>query len=38
MGSVVPDDAHVIKLLRSAGAVLLGHANMSEWASMRSSY
>ncbi|TQB74949.1 hypothetical protein MPDQ_003982 [Monascus purpureus] len=38
VGAKVPDDAHVVSLLRSAGAVLLGHANLSEWASMRSSY
>ncbi|KAI1436663.1 amidase [Xylaria sp. CBS 124048] len=38
IGARVPDDAQVVKLLREAGAVLLGHANMSEWASMRSSY
>ena len=29
-------DAHVVKLLREAGAIPLGRANMSEWASMRS--
>ena len=33
----VPRDAHVVSLLSSAGAVILGHANMSEWASVRSS-
>ncbi|KAJ8127473.1 hypothetical protein O1611_g6163 [Lasiodiplodia mahajangana] len=38
IGSEVPGDAHVVKLLREAGAVLLGHANMSEWASMRATY
>ncbi|KAI1825897.1 amidase [Xylaria intraflava] len=38
IGAKVPEDAQVVKLLRAAGAVLLGHANMSEWASMRSSY
>jgi amidase len=36
IGSVVPRDAHVVKLLREAGAVLLGHATLSEWADMRS--
>lgn len=29
-------DAHVVRLLREAGAIPLGRANMSEWASMRS--
>ncbi|KAI1127177.1 amidase [Nemania abortiva] len=38
IGSEVPEDAQVVKLLREAGAVLLGHANMSEWASMRATY
>ncbi|KAI0012980.1 amidase [Xylariaceae sp. FL0662B] len=37
-GAEVPEDAQVVKLLRRAGAVLLGHANMSEWASMRATY
>ena len=36
LGSVVPADAHVVKLLRNTGAVILGHANMDEWASIRS--
>lgn len=37
LGSVVPRDAHVVKRLRDAGAVLLGKAALSEWADMRSS-
>ena len=36
LGSVVPRDAYVVNRLRKAGAVLLGKATMSEWASMRS--
>ena len=36
IGSIVPRDAHVVKLLRDAGAIILGHGNMSEWADMRS--
>lgn len=36
LGSIVPRDAHVVKLLREAGAVLLGKATLDEWASMRS--
>ena len=36
MGSIVPRDAHVVKKLRDAGAVLLGKATLSEWADMRS--
>ena len=36
LGSIVPRDAFVVARLREAGAVLLGKATMSEWASMRS--
>ena len=36
LGSIVPRDAHVVAQLRKAGAVIMGHANMSEWASVRS--
>lgn len=36
LGSVVPRDAHVVARLRNAGALLLGHATLSEWADMRS--
>ncbi|KAH8882953.1 amidase [Thozetella sp. PMI_491] len=36
LGSVVPKDAFVVSKLREAGAVILGHTNMCEWASVRS--
>ena len=36
LGSVVPSDAHIVHLLRTAGAVILGHANMTEWNALRS--
>lgn len=36
LGSIVPKDAQVVSLLRKSGAVIVGHANMSEWASARS--
>lgn len=36
LSSVVPRDAHVVSRLRAAGAILLGHATLSEWADMRS--
>ena len=36
LGSIVPRDAHVVKLLREKGAVLLGKSTLDEWASMRS--
>ncbi|EXJ95627.1 hypothetical protein A1O1_00749 [Capronia coronata CBS 617.96] len=36
VGSIVPRDAHVVMKLRNAGALLLGHATLSEWADMRS--
>ncbi|KAI0513013.1 amidase signature domain-containing protein [Xylaria bambusicola] len=38
LGTIVPNDATVVALLRAAGGVLLGKANLSEWASMRASY
>ena len=36
LGSTVPKDAYVVSSLRKAGAVIVGHANMGEWASARS--
>jgi amidase len=36
LGSVVPRDAFVARGLRRAGAVILGKANLSEWANFRS--
>jgi amidase len=38
LGSVIPRDAHVVKRLRESGALLLGHATLSEWADMRSNF
>ncbi|KAI1748194.1 amidase [Xylaria castorea] len=38
IGAKVRESAEVVKLLCEAGAVLLGHANLSEWASMRATY
>lgn len=38
LGSVIPRDAHVVHRLREEGAVLMGHATLSEWADMRSNY
>ncbi len=35
-GHVAEQDAHIIRLLREAGAVLLGKTNLSEWANFRS--
>lgn len=34
VGSIVPRDAYVVTKLRNAGALLLGHATLSEWADM----
>ena len=31
-----PDDAHLVSQLRAAGAVIIGKANLSEWANFRS--
>jgi len=35
-GSVAPRDAFIAERLRAAGAILLGKANLSEWANFRS--
>ncbi|RPD60648.1 amidase signature enzyme [Lentinus tigrinus ALCF2SS1-7] len=35
LGSIVPRDAHVATKLRAAGAIILGKANLSEWAHFR---
>ncbi|KAG8728306.1 hypothetical protein FRC11_011405, partial [Ceratobasidium sp. 423] len=36
--SIVPDDATVVAKLRKAGAILLGKANLSEWANIRGTF
>ncbi|HEX9512655.1 MAG TPA: amidase [Puia sp.] len=36
VGNKAAQDAHIIKKLREAGAVLLGKTNLSEWANFRS--
>jgi len=35
-GHIAPDDANIVAQLRDAGAVILGKANLSEWANFRS--
>jgi amidase len=35
LGSIAPQDSFVAKKLREAGAVILGKANLSEWANFR---
>ncbi|KAF0687407.1 Aste57867_20843 [Aphanomyces stellatus] len=35
-GNIAPEDSFVVKKLRDAGAIILGHANMVEWANWRS--
>ena len=37
-GSIPPRDSFVAERLRAAGAVMLGKANMSEWANIRSTH
>ncbi len=37
LGCVVPKDAHIVSLLRKAGAIILGKTNLDEWAGMRGS-
>lgn len=36
-GSIAPQDAFIVQRLRQAGALILGKANLSEWANFRSS-
>ena len=36
--SIAPRDAHIVKRLREAGAILLGKTNLSEWANFRSTH
>ncbi|KAJ4543015.1 hypothetical protein HRR80_001930 [Exophiala dermatitidis] len=38
LGCIVPKDAHIVSLLRKAGAVILGKTNLDEWAGMRGTY
>lgn len=38
VGAKPPADAHLVTLLRKAGAVVLGKTNLSEWANARCSY
>ena len=38
LGATPASDAHIVKRLRDAGAVLLGKTNLSEWANFRSTH
>jgi len=38
VGAKPPEDSHVAKRLRAAGAVILGKTNLSEWANIRSTH
>lgn len=35
LGCKVPKDAHIVNLLRRAGAIVIGKSNLDEWAGMR---
>jgi amidase len=37
-GSIPPEDSFIAKRLRAAGAVIIGKANLSEWANFRSTH
>ncbi len=37
-GSIPPRDAHIVELLRDKGAIIIGKANLSEWANFHSSF
>jgi amidase len=36
VGNVAKEDAHIVKQLRNAGAIILGKTNLSEWANFKS--
>ena len=38
VGAIPERDAHIVKRLRDAGAVILGKTNLSEWANFRSTH
>jgi len=38
VGAIPAADAHIVKRLRDAGAVILGKTNLSEWANFRSTH
>jgi amidase len=37
-GSIASRDAHIVTMMRAAGAVILGKTNLSEWANFRSTH
>ncbi|MGI5917737.1 MAG: amidase [Anaerolineae bacterium] len=37
-GSVAKEDAHLVRRLREAGAIILGKTNLSEWSNFRSTH
>lgn len=38
LGNIAKHDAHIIALLRKAGAIVIGKTNLSEWANFRSTH
>lgn len=38
VGNIASKDAHIVSLMRDAGAIILGKTNLSEWANFRSTH
>ena len=38
LGNIAAHDAHIVALMRKAGAIILGKTNLSEWANFRSTH
>ena len=38
LGNIAAHDAHIVSMMRKAGAIILGKTNLSEWANFRSTH